>query len=233
MKIEKILFDLDDTLIHTHSMFMKAITQVSNLISKEKGIDANEIEKYFYEEIAKTYSIAKVNPDKVWPLTFSILQKKYKLTDEEKSHHMNILLNVYNRKPKIKDYAIELLDKCEAERIELGLVTHASRKWTEYKIKSVRIKKYFKHIQVVDTNRAKNSSDWLKALEKINGTVNDTWVIGDNIKGDIQSAYKVGFRNLIWINKKDGWDLYKTGELPKGVHTAKDLHEVYNILFTS
>lgn len=225
-----ILFDLDDTLINTHIIFTKEILKIKKYIAITTKVSLEEVSKFLDTTIVDTYQIAKVNPDKIWVITTEKLAQEYKLSQDIQKNIITKFFGIYKIRPKIRRGAKEILIRCRKE-FDVGLVTHAQKKWTEFKLNSVGLNNYFKHIEIVDTDRAKNGNDWLKALYILNGDISRSWVVGDNIQGDIISAYSVGFKNLIWIDKEDGWKVYRSGKLPSKTHTIKDLSELNQIIF--
>lgn len=54
--------------------------------------------------------------------------------------------------------------------------------------------------------------------------------VGDNIQGDILSAYKARIEHLVWVDKKGGWSPYRQGELPKGTRTIANLGELMPLM---
>ncbi len=230
MQIDTVLFDLDDTLISTHKLFTKEIRRAIRLISKETGNKYKDVKKFVDEEIINSYGKAKVNPMKTWAITISEIQKRYKLSKSIKDQITGIFLGIYKRKPQRKRGVITLLKRLKRNGIKIGLVTHASKEWTHFKLEVTNLLKYFEYIEIVDTNRAKTGKDWVKGLNKLKAKKESTIVVGDNINGDIISSYNEGFRNLVWIKRVGAWKVYSQGEVPKGTKVIPHISKLNSIL---
>lgn len=229
--IKAILFDLDDTLIHTNRIFTKEINRVKRLVAKEGNVEYDAVAKLIEKSIVDNYSIAKVNPDNVWPMTLNTLKESYSLNKSTIDKCQKIFEDMYKIVPTLKKDTIRLLQKCNDEKITLGLVTHASKSWTYFKLDSLDLRKYFKYIHIVDIDRFKTHIDWSDAIKEMSLNKETTCIIGDNVKGDIIAGYEAGIKQLIWVKKEDGWSVYNSGELPKCAIKTENLTEVYNILF--
>ncbi|KKR05504.1 MAG: hypothetical protein UT34_C0002G0011 [candidate division WS6 bacterium GW2011_GWF2_39_15] len=226
-----ILFDLDDTLIETHSIFTRQLTKVKQLVADYSKDKYETISTLLDEAFVANYQIAKINPHRYWPMNIGVLQKKYSLPQSIVNKCTEIFFTVYKTVPRVREGSFELLDRCNGEGIKIGLVSHAFRRWINFKLKVTGLDKYFTHIEDVTPNKFKSGKDWLKAIKHMGLDIDKTYVIGDNIKGDIISTYEVGFRKLIWVNREDGWKVYRTGELPEGTVSVNSLTEVTNLLF--
>lgn len=227
--INTILFDLDDTLISTHTVFVKSINKAVRVVTKKTGLKFKEVKKVIDEAIIKSYETAKVNPTKSWPTTVKLVEKKYSLDSNTSQRLLSSFLNVYKLKPRRKKGVITILKRLRRKGIKLGLVTHASREWTDFKLEKANLKKYFDYVEVVDTNREKSGSDWEIACKKLKSTKDKCMIVGDNLKGDIISPNKTGFDNLVWINWKGSWSVYTTGELPKTALRISHISQLRNI----
>lgn len=96
--------------------------------------------------------------------------------------------------------------------------------WT--KLKMEHIEKYFELVELSDPSRPKSSEVWQQAIKRFKSKPNEVAVVGDNIKGDIQAARKVGVKHLFWIDAESSWDVYKIGEKPKEMRVVKNIGEL-------
>lgn len=75
----------------------------------------------------------------------------------------------------------------------------------------------------------KDSGDWLRGAQKIQVKPQQLLAIGDNITGDVQAAVYAGFGQVVWIDKKSGWKLYRQGQIPPGVHVVQSIGELLTL----
>jgi HAD superfamily hydrolase (TIGR01549 family) len=230
MQIDTVLFDLDDTLISTHTVFSKEIRKAIRYIATKYSLKYKEVKKFVDQAIINSYGIAKVNPKNSWPNTLRQIKEEFNISSLDLKHIENIFFGIYQIPPKRKRGVISILKNLKRNGIKVGLVTHASKEWTQFKLEITKLYKYFDHIEVVDTNRGKNGKDWVKGLNKLNSQKENTIVVGDNINGDIISSYNEGFRNLVWIKRVGAWKVYSEGEVPKGVEVIPHISKLSSIL---
>lgn len=230
MKIDTILFDLDDTLISTNSVFSKEIRKTIRYISTKYSLKYTVVKKFVDQAIINSYGIAKVNPKNSWPNTLRQIKEEFRISSIDLKHIEKIFFDIYQIPPKRKRGVISLLKLVKKRGLKIGLVTHASKEWTQFKLEKTKLNKYFDHIEVVDTNRGKSGNDWVKALNMLNSKKENTIVVGDNINGDIISSYNEGFRNLVWIKRVGAWKVYSEGEVPKGVKVIPHISKLSSTL---
>ncbi|MCK9368878.1 HAD family phosphatase [Candidatus Dojkabacteria bacterium] len=225
-----ILFDLDDTLIETHEVFRAKIDEANQVIADELGIPFIEIHDAFNKENDEAHYIVYVNPKKVWPLVLDNLNKKYKFSKDTHLKALSIIKSVFTTPVRTIDGTRELLSFCKDRGVQLGLVTHAQKRWTNFKLKNTNILEYFSHIEVVNTNRDKKPNDWLRAFKALDTSPKMGMIVGDNKKGDILAGHTIGTKHLVWFDRTETWSLYKTGDLPESVITINSLYQLKDLL---
>lgn len=224
-EIEVILFDLDDTLIDTNLVFVKKVHAVLDHLSSSLSIDPEKLSKRFKAELIKAHGKVAVNPEKLWP---TILQKCGKIFGWEESvtkEAYKSLLKIYTTLPKVLPGTVSTLKALKEAERNLGIVTHASREWTDFKLEGLDLGKFFDHVELFNTNIHKSVSAWENAIKAFKVEPSNALVVGDSVTGDIQAAHKVGVRNLVWVNRDEAWSHYKKGKLPNGTIEIRGMDE--------
>lgn len=230
MGSKTILFDLDDTLLDTHIVFTTAINEVKGYIVEESGEELEKVSDIFDKSLVRAYSEVSINPVKEWPTTLKYLQEQIPIPEDTVRKSIERMYSVYGTVPELFDGAKNVLQGLTDSGYTLGLVTHAVEDWTNLKLDKHNLRKYFKHIEICNIDRHKNSSDWHSAFTKLGVHPSKGVIVGDNIKGDIIAGSEIGTETLIWINKGNGWSVYSVGEIPKGTHEVKHVVEVPQVL---
>lgn len=229
-KIKLLLFDLDDTLINTHEIFVERIDSFCKEISSaHPEIDANNLKAKFNEFDIAAYSKFSVNPSRMWYTTNKLAKlydKKYKNSFIKAYSHLH---KIYETVPTLKEETISTLKKLRSDGLKIGIVTHATKKWTKIKLSRTGINKYVSKVIIADSKSFKDENIWLKATKIFNISPEETMVIGDNIKGDIISAQKSGITNTVLINSKN-WSIYRSNEIPKNTVIINTLSELLSLI---
>lgn len=144
------------------------------------------------------------------------------------ANHVDILLDIYNKAPNLINGAIETLEAFTEIEKAMGLVTHAEELWTNVKIDSHNLRKYFAHIEIVDETRHKGPQDWKKAADNLGLPPEQILTVGDNLEGDINSSFRIGVKHGVWIKPK--WSVYSEGKIPKGVIQVDSIGQVVDTL---
>ena len=105
-------------------------------------------------------------------------------------------------------------------------MTHASPNWTEFKLSSTGLKKFFAKIATIDDNGFKTGKEWKNSILGFGYEPSQVMVVGDNIKGDIQAAGSIGVRHLVWLDTAETWSLYHEGDIPNGTKVISRLEQL-------
>jgi len=220
--IKGVLFDFDDTLIKTTEIFQNGVQEVIRLyLQALPSLDESFAENIFSKIDVKNHMIHAVNPNRWQPI---VLEFEHEIQVQESIaiKALEILGKIYTLKPQFEEDALIVLEILKNWGIVLSLVTHANVEWTLFKLSSLGLDNFFDYVEIVDENQIhKDSKDWKNAANKIllpgkdiSTPYSKLLAVGDNIRGDVQAAANAGLR-VAWINKKNGWHLYRQGELPK------------------
>lgn len=229
--VDTVLFDLDDTLVHTHTLFLKALDTVAKRITKLKNLEAVDVEQAISRINLERYEEFKVNPDKIWPAFLQRIKVEFNLDDETILWAGETVDKIYTTLPELKTGVVNVLETLKAAGVKMGIVTHASEGWTRFKLEGHNIAKYFDHVQVVSVDEFKTAPDWQMALTAMKADPERTAVVGDNLRGDILAAATIGVEVLIWIHHPSAWEVFARGELPPQTHVITELPEMLPIVF--
>lgn len=226
--VSHILFDLDNTLLDTSSIFnntkeeiLKHWQDTLKDVTKVKGLNL-EYERLLAEGFYK-YA---VNPQKLWKHVFDGLKNKFPFFIDIHDYTQQRIEFLYTQVPPLYPNALELLQSLKDGNKKIYLVTHAEPDWTDFKVDSVGIRSYFEDIFVCDCNKHKSIEDWREALKKFGLSAHNVAIAGDSVKGDIIPAHQLGAAQIFWVNFEGGWHVYREGEIPAGIIEIKDLSEI-------
>lgn len=225
--IKLILFDLDDTLVDTHVIFREKINQYFSYVSaRYPDIDRQELETRGREINDRLFLKYGVNP-KRWQEVNEELITIYGLDKKETFYAgANYLQEIYTTVPKLKEGVPDILKDFRAAGVRIGLVTHASVNWTNFKVDNLALRTYFEDIIIIDENGHKTSTQWEKAISHFKEKPKNTLVVGDNVKGDMIAAREAGVKYLVWYSQGSQWKLYREGELPKGTIVIDEIKKL-------
>jgi FMN phosphatase YigB (HAD superfamily) len=225
--IRGLLLDLDDTLIKTSEIFNAAKAEVFSLYSKVlPNLSPDEISTIFANASMIGYQEHAVNPVK-WRRTILEFEAALQIQNSLSEDAIKLLEGIYNSPIEFEEGAKLFLELIKSWQMKVGLVTHANVEWTLFKLKLLGLSDFFDLVEIVDENKAhKDHFDWQQAAEKMEIPAAKLLAVGDNIRGDVQSASTAGFGVVVWIDKKNGWQYYREGNLPAGVLVASALNQL-------
>lgn len=228
--IKAVIFDLDDTLLKTHAVFVQHIEEVKRIITKENGINYKEFEKAIERTMIETYEKAFVRPSKIWKMVFEVLAEKFDLSESQVEKYMKEIFKIYEEIPEVFPDVIDTLKELQRRHIHLLVLTHAEEEWTTRKIEGSGLSKYFNEIFYASVDKKKDKTDWTRAVELSGHPLSEIAVVGDNIKGDIVAAVEIGVKKVFWVNRQTSWSIYLEGQVPKEATTITDLKEILKII---
>ena len=117
--------------------------------------------------------------------------------------------------PEVLEGALDTLLACREAGLKVGMVTHASREWTDHKLQKLGFN--FDTVLAIDVevHKHKSAIHWQEAIDSSGVNPSKVMVVGDNINGDINAAKSVGVQTLVWIPSK--WSKFGEGTLPDDV----------------
>ncbi|NCT56057.1 HAD family hydrolase [bacterium] len=233
LKIELVLFDIDDTLIDTHSLFTRGVRSYVNKVSKVIGTTPENLLKEFPKFNSKAHAIAQVQMHR-WLVVSTIIAKNYGVKNELLAKFAEELIQLiyFDEYPKIFPNTLRTLNTFSEAKIPIGAVTHADLGWTERKMKHTGLNTFFKkdNLFIADSKVPKGPEIWSHAILKMGGTPEKSLVIGDNVIGDIVSARQVGVKNTISLPSP--FHIYAQGEVPTESLKCSNIGQIVELLIS-
>lgn len=225
---EAFLFGLDDTLIDTQSVFEKQMNQVVDFLEKHlPNTPPDRLKREFEESVAAVHRIHFVNPRKLWWQTIRLVKEGHReITEQTAEACYNILMGIYSILPDFHEGVVETLEALTLAKTRLSLVTHAQKRWTNFKVKKLGLAKYFELVEIANPNKSKTSKVWSAAIKRLDIKAKEAVVVDDNVRGDIQAVREVGVSQLFWVDRKAMWKVYREGKLPSGTKVIREVEEI-------
>lgn len=167
-----------------------------------------------------------VNPIKMWPYRVGKIIQKYGLDKATENEALKILDKIYTDMPELHPDAVAFLSYLRGLGLQVILFTHADAGWTDRKIDGLNLRQYFDSVEIWSNEKFKDAVAWQTVIEKIGLPKEQVLAVGDSINTDIRPAVEAGLVNVVWVDRGIGWDVYRNGELPKGVTVVKRLGEI-------
>ncbi|MBE0573818.1 HAD family hydrolase, partial [Candidatus Dojkabacteria bacterium] len=134
--IQRVLFDLDDTLLETHNVFIEVLGSIRQRIAVLLNVSLEQLERDFEECQLESRKLHHVNPLPLWTLTLENLGLRYPVLDAELQQEFvqTIMQELYTKPIVLKEGALELVLTLIEAGIPIGIVTNASDEWTKFKL---------------------------------------------------------------------------------------------------
>lgn len=196
LKVKLVLFDVDDTLIQTHSIFLMYIDNVIKRLAEEVNCEIYDFAENYNKCHFDARTIHHVDPTTVWDYTLDLLIEKFpNISLESKNWALEELSKIYTHNIPLKEGVIELLETLISEGFQIGIVTNASPEWTALKLENAGLAKYFSienEYAIVPPNVRKVREHWEKAIQIHQLQPTDVMIIGDNFNADVKPGIELG-----------------------------------------
>ena len=208
LKIDALLFDLDDTILNSRVAQLNAILEFKKKNKEFQNINDEEfinkwdvIMKAKYEKYLKgkiTFQELRRERIKTMFFVYDIT-----ITNSEAEKLFDSYQEIYEKNWKTFDDAEEVLDELKT-KYKLAIVSNGNSMQQRKKIKLTGLDKYFKDIFISEeVGYAKPQKEiFLIACKAINVKPENAVMIGDKYKVDIEGSINAGL-NAIWINRKN------------------------------
>lgn len=218
-----VMFDFDDTLIKTTEIFSSAIQEVLQMyVIALPGLSHDEAYTIFKQIDEAVHLVHAVNPNR-WKPIIHEFEAELQIQKSRADEALKILASIYKHCPEYEEGAEQVLQLLKQWNFLLGLVTHANAQWTAFKLSSLGLDSFFDHVEIVDENTIhKGELDWTRAasmlqISKKTHSNKHLLAVGDNVHGDVIAAVWAGYGQVVWIDKKNGYHIYRNGEVPRDV----------------
>lgn len=227
--IQLLILDLDDTICSTHPIFAFYRDFYIKLVSANSGISYETLANEYEEINQKAFATHFVRRDR-WQETTRLLTQRY--TDNpgltEASNELLFLLdNIYTTPPQFISEAEESLEALKRSGLTMAINTHGDSDFKTFQYEQLELARFVGnrfHIALADRPK-----EWSSAFEYFNVDPIKSMVIGDNIKGDVISAYEAGAGQVVWFNNPNGWSHYKKGEVPEYAAEVESYEELLKL----
>lgn len=240
--IRRAYFDLDDTITgDTHKAFKDQMKKYANWVSRQLGFpNSYSLVTDALDKInSDVYREEFVNP-KRWDTVVSRLTEELKLPTGSLKEGKPILDAIYNKELVFAPGAEETLTRLSKTDTPIYVVTHANLYWTWAKYKWLKLGRFVPpaNVVIVPEDRAKGQVDYgpsgvgrhepyMNMRYAYSG--NETMVVGDNLVGDIWSAYANGVRYLFHVFPQ--WEDFGNGLEVPGAYHIKSLTDLFPKLY--
>ena len=217
--IEYAVFDLDDTLVDTHTYFKNSIEGAGYLflrMSNFQGdmyLDANSIFNH-----AVNIHKESDTPIEVTEITLRAIERykkgnpKLKLPSENNFSIEELITkyqeDFYNESPEIFPDIPDFLYQIYKTGRPILIHTNAQEGWTGIKRNAIlsEIERNYNEIIPIQyhctpINRRKNLLAWLEAEESLQFNFRNSIIFGDNLCTDIYPAIEAGCKNVVHIDR--------------------------------
>lgn len=222
LKLEAVIFDLDNTLINRKLAFAK----YTELLIDKFIVHHDPLHK---DAIMEHIQLADRDGYRRRQELFEeILQNfEMKTSDIAIETLLNHWFSEFFKCTVLMDGALEALEYLKKHNIKLGLITNGSIHSQNSKIDQVQLRPYFDVILVSDEVQLLKPDTRIfeLVLNKLCVSPNSSWYVGDHPINDVQGALDAGL-NAIWLSGFMAWE----DHLAKPQYTIDSLHEIKGIL---
>lgn len=221
-----VIFDADNTLWQTESLYDEARRSLSNVLAS-RGINATtveEMQRSIDEDLYKTFGYSAER----FPTSFdrTLVHFFPASSDKDRAQIRAIAERVFLQ-PAIAYHALEEVINSLSVYYSLGILT-AGEHWVQQN----RLRQFvhlhrFKAIEIVPIKLVKAFSDF---ADEHNVDRKKSWVVGDSLRSDIIPAREAGF-NAILVETRN-WDRIEMAQIthPANVYRVSDLAQILSII---
>jgi FMN phosphatase YigB (HAD superfamily) len=229
--IKLFLFDLDDTLIDTNTVFDDIENQVCQIIiNSNTSLSPDTIIKKIKDLDYESYQLLHANFKKRWPYLTQLLANEFNLSSTAQAKVLQTFESLTSIVPELKIKVKETLQVIHQLPVKMGVVTQANKTWTLRKMNHHGLTPYFDHIFPIGGSTPKSASSWGKAISYFKVFPSETVVIGDSLTSDIIGSRNAGVSHIFWVKDETGWTHVHRGVVPKQVIEIKGIDELLNHL---
>jgi putative hydrolase of the HAD superfamily len=225
-----LIFDGDDTLWQTHTLYDEAKIQASILLNT-RGLrvsDSAFIQRVdeLSVEFGKRHGFISTRfPTSLTEAYTHFCQEQQVVPEEWVFQKLRkIGASVATKTPRLMSHAREVLETLSAKHCCV-LYTLGDEQQQLYRLSTVSLASYFKRVFVV---LHKDQEALMGILSELKLNPTSAWMIGNSASSDIRPALNLGL-NCIWL-RGEHW-LFDDAELdPSGVHQILSLNEICPII---
>ena len=114
----------------------------------------------------------------------------------------------------------------------IGIVTHGGSEWTWKKYNWLDLKRFvaWDDIYIVDENKHKTSESWREAVKYFGLKPEESAVIGDSPRSDINPACQIGVRQCFLIEDPKQWSVHNE-PVNENVRKISNLSQIVDVIY--
>ncbi len=235
-EIKYILWDFDLTLGDTQEVFRKWHGIARLYLAYALGIELKEVENRFNKYWREGHRILNVDPEALIPICTGGFRNAYPGVAPTVWREFEGLLDRTYREPiKLFDDVIPVFEQLKARNIEMGVVSHSRKWWSQDKIEWTGIGPYIKYGNFFNLNVRFQKVPWVwrDGAYYYRFDENNTIVVGDNLQADANAAAKENFYEACWLVRKNELETalpIREGVKHERVVTVTDLYQVRDLV---
>lgn len=191
--VKLIIFDLDDTLVDTSDLYWKVREAFIQYVLNAK-YTRQQLEDIFEEiDTRNTKKFGYIPQRYEYTMVDMCVELKLDINEEQKLFIQNNARRILNEVPVLIPGALELLDWAKG-KFKMALMTRGIDEIQNRKIQKYNLSQYFgEAIEIVDS---KDETKFIKLIERFGVMNEQTVVIGDSIKAEINPALNIGAKAI-------------------------------------
>lgn len=197
-----VIFDLDDTLIGTEQVYVRAAKDFKKL-AVAAGLDGDKAAARLQEvdlEMFKTLGLTPARYPTSMAETIRELTGDAKLAERARA----IGKTVFTQRERHYPNARRVLDEYRRLGYRVILLTKGDRPIQERRIARSGLAGFFDHVEIVPT---KDAGSYRGLIQRFRLDPSRTFVIGNSFKSDIATAHEAGIpgKNTVWMSQRLMW----------------------------
>ncbi len=208
--IKRFLFDLDDTLCPTGSVFREVMSQAFDFLATSAQVNTRDEWKEEVETVNnRLFEQYGVNRNR-WDHVMDELAGRYDLNWEVTLEAKRIFQLIYTTPLSLSEGSDEGLSVVKKTGVPIGIVTHAGIEWTQKKYEWLGLNRFleWRDIFVVDENGHKTSESWRQAVNYFRVKPAECLVVGDSPRSDINPAREAGVTHCLLLEDPLQWSVH-------------------------
>ncbi len=226
-KLEAVIFDGDDTLWETMSLYSRAKNEFDALLKSSAFKTDNIIEKLddLDTEQARKFGISKDRFANSMLILYEQLSKSENIqySQELASKIQEIGYSVFKKPILFKD-SLETLHRLRDSGYKILLLTKGDQEIQRMKTDTLGITGYFDKIYIYPKKRLE---EYQEVLSDSKLTPSRTWVVGNSASSDINPATKLGITGI--LVPKETWK-FEEGNLEGKAYVVPSLKDAADII---
>lgn len=226
--VSAVIFDGDDTLWETQTLYDQAKKAFADLMVKE-GFNAKQALLLMTEidlQNVRRWGFSRHRFPRSLVATYESLAKNAGRSAKPKVRQRVEALgqSVFERRPQLIAGARPLLERLQG-KVRLVLMTAGDRTIQRQRIETSGLRAFF---DVIDIPKIKTQAEFRRLVKRLKVQPSETWMIGNSMRSDIIPAHKVGLQT-VWVSGR-GWAYDYGTEEGQPVTKAPNLTKVRDIL---